>query len=194
MLIRFIVLSLDLFSFTTRFADKQIIKLQETLDEIPEGGTPHTVSVLMHDNVDAGKPGDRVEVRNVFFSFYRKSWYLVLVSAKYECICFLLLQITGIYKAMSIRVGPTQWTVKSIFKVNDTDISLVIIVQFFICETASNLVLFFSWYAFFIQTYIDCLHIKKTDKSRLHVEDTTETDDSNANNSPEEDFLSDKVF
>nr|CAB3473261.1 unnamed protein product [Digitaria exilis] len=111
-----------------RFADKQIIKLQETPDEIPEGGTPHTVSVLMHDKlVDAGKPGDRVE-------------------------------ITGIYRAMSIRVGPTQRTVKSIFK-----------------------------------TYIDCLHIKKTDKSRLHVEDTMDIDSSDANKSTEEDFLNDKV-
>jgi DNA replication licensing factor MCM4 len=94
--------------------------LQETPDEIPEGGTPHTVSVLMHDKlVDAGKPGDRVEVRNgALFSFDHKSWYLVLVSTKCKCIFFLLLQITGIYRAMSIRVGPTQRTVKSIFKVN----------------------------------------------------------------------------
>lgn len=47
-----------------RFADKQIVRVQETPDEIPEGGTPHTVSLLMHDKlVDAGKPGDRVEVR-----------------------------------------------------------------------------------------------------------------------------------
>nr|CAD1823702.1 unnamed protein product [Ananas comosus var. bracteatus] len=92
-----------------RFVDKQIVKLQETPDEIPEGGTPHTVSILMHDKlVDAGKPGDRVE-------------------------------ITGIYRAMSVRIGPTQRTVKSIFK-----------------------------------TYIDCLHLKKTDKSRLHIEDTME--------------------
>ncbi|MBA0727249.1 hypothetical protein Golax_000259, partial [Gossypium laxum] len=69
-----------------RFADKQIVRLQETPDEIPEGGTPHTVSLLMHDKlVDAGKPGDRVEV-------------------------------TGIYRAMSVRVGPTQRTVKSLFK------------------------------------------------------------------------------
>lgn len=46
-----------------RFADKQIVRVQETPDEIPEGGTPHTVSLLMHDKlVDAGKPGDRVEV------------------------------------------------------------------------------------------------------------------------------------
>ncbi|KAM5558899.1 hypothetical protein ABKV19_020517, partial [Rosa sericea] len=68
------------------FTDKQIVKLQETPDEIPEGGAPHTVSLLMHDKlVDAGKPGDRVEV-------------------------------TGIYRALSIRVGPTQRTVKSLFK------------------------------------------------------------------------------
>ncbi|MQL94869.1 hypothetical protein Taro_027535 [Colocasia esculenta] len=96
-----------------RFADKQIVKLQETPDEIPEGGTPHTVSILMHDKlVDAGKPGDRVEV-------------------------------TGVYRAMSVRVGPTQRTVKSLFK-----------------------------------TYIDCLHLKKTDKSRMQVEDAMECDSS----------------
>ncbi|KAL6011348.1 DNA replication licensing factor, mcm4 component [Asimina triloba] len=44
------------------FADKQIIRLQETPDEIPQEGTPHNVSLLMHDKlVDVGKPGDRVE-------------------------------------------------------------------------------------------------------------------------------------
>lgn len=44
------------------------MRLQETPDEIPEGGTPHTVSLLMHDKlVDAGKPGDRVEVRSYIF-------------------------------------------------------------------------------------------------------------------------------
>ncbi|GAB4837860.1 DNA replication licensing factor, mcm4 component [Ancistrocladus abbreviatus] len=94
-----------------RFADKQIVRLQETPDEIPEGGTPHTVSLLMHDKlVDEGKPGDRVEV-------------------------------TGIYRAMSVRVGPTQRTVKSLFK-----------------------------------TYIDCLHIKKTDRSRMQTEDPLEVE------------------
>ncbi|KAK4477135.1 hypothetical protein RD792_016346, partial [Penstemon davidsonii] len=94
-----------------RFADKQVVRLQETPDDIPEGGTPHTVSLLMHDKlVDAGKPGDRVEV-------------------------------TGIYRAMGVRIGQTQRTVKSIYK-----------------------------------TYIDCLHIKKTDKSRMHLEDPMETE------------------
>ncbi|KAL2325057.1 hypothetical protein Fmac_024115 [Flemingia macrophylla] len=47
---------------------------------------------------------------------------------------------------MSDRVGPTQRTVKSLFK-----------------------------------TYIDCLHIKKTDKSRMLVEDAMDVDDSGKN-------------
>lgn len=39
------------------------MRLQETPDQIPDGGTPNTVNLLMHDKlVDAGKPGDRVEV------------------------------------------------------------------------------------------------------------------------------------
>ncbi|XP_031099337.1 DNA replication licensing factor MCM4 [Ipomoea triloba] len=94
-----------------RFVDKQIVRLQETPDDIPDGGTPHTVSLLVHDKlVDAGKPGDRVEV-------------------------------TGIYRAMSVRIGSTQRTVKSLFK-----------------------------------TYIDCLHLKTTDRSRMHLEDPMEVE------------------
>lgn len=42
------------------------MRLQETPDEIPEGGTPHTVSLLLHDKlVDNGKPGDRIEVSDI---------------------------------------------------------------------------------------------------------------------------------
>ncbi|KAK4804677.1 hypothetical protein SAY86_004494 [Trapa natans] len=93
------------------FADKQIVRLQETPDEIPEGGTPHTVSLLLHDKlVDAAKPGDRVE-------------------------------ITGVYRAMSVRVSPIHRTVKSLFK-----------------------------------TYVDCLHVKKTNKSRMLTDDSMEFD------------------
>nr|XP_011458268.1 PREDICTED: DNA replication licensing factor MCM4 [Fragaria vesca subsp. vesca] len=111
-----------------RFTDKQIVRLQEMPDEIPEGGTPHTVSLLMHDKlVDAGKPGDRVEV-------------------------------TGIYRAMSVRVGPTQRTVKSLFK-----------------------------------TYIDCLHIKKSDKSRMLAEEQTEVENSLVGDSEEIIFDEKKV-
>ncbi|KAL0412456.1 UNVERIFIED_CONTAM: DNA replication licensing factor MCM4 [Sesamum radiatum] len=87
-----------------RFADKQVVRVQEMPDEIPEGGTPHTVSLLMHDKlVDAGKPGDRVE------------------------------------------------------------------------------------------TYIDCLHLKKTYKSRMHVEDQMETENGASKNDNESTLDEDKV-
>ncbi|CAK7329870.1 unnamed protein product [Dovyalis caffra] len=97
----------------TWFADKQIVRLQETPDEIPEGGTPHTLSLLMHDKlVDVGKPGDIIEV-------------------------------IGIYRAMS--------------------------------------------------TYIDCLHIKKTDKSRMLSEDPMEVDNGNGSHGIEGDFQFDEA-
>ncbi|MED6181332.1 DNA replication licensing factor, mcm4 component [Stylosanthes scabra] len=120
--------SMTLLHNRCRFTDKQIVRLQETPDEIPEGGTPHTVSLLMHDKlVDSGKPGDRVEV-------------------------------TGIYRAMSVRIGPTQRTVKSLFK-----------------------------------TYIDCLHIKKTDKSRMLVDDAMDIDNSQGRNPEEVHFNEERV-
>lgn len=68
------------------FADKQVIKLQETPDSIPDGQTPHSVSVCAYDDlVDVCKAGDRVE-------------------------------ITGIFKCNQVRINPRQRTVKNIFK------------------------------------------------------------------------------
>jgi DNA replication licensing factor MCM4 len=49
------------------FADKQVLRLQETPESIPEGETPQTVTLFAYDTlVDAVKPGDRVEVTGVF--------------------------------------------------------------------------------------------------------------------------------
>lgn len=39
----------------------------------------------------------------------------MFVQSSHEC--FFVHQVTGIYRAMSVRVGPTQRTVKSLFKV-----------------------------------------------------------------------------
>ena len=47
------------FYFVVRFADKHIVRLQETHDAILEGKMMHTISLLMHDKlVDVAKPGD----------------------------------------------------------------------------------------------------------------------------------------
>ena len=68
------------------FADKQVIKLQETPDNVPDGQTPHSVSVCAYDElVDFCKAGDRIE-------------------------------ITGIFKCNSVRVNPRQRTVKNVYK------------------------------------------------------------------------------
>ncbi|EIN14579.1 MCM-domain-containing protein [Punctularia strigosozonata HHB-11173 SS5] len=68
------------------FADRQVIRLQETPDVVPDGQTPHTVSLSVYDElVDVTKPGDR-------------------------------LVVTGIFRSVPVRVNPRQRTLKSLFK------------------------------------------------------------------------------
>ncbi|KAI9812035.1 MAG: hypothetical protein M1827_004927 [Pycnora praestabilis] len=70
----------------SKFADKQIIKLQETPDNVPDGQTPHSVSLVAYDElVDVCKAGDRVEV-------------------------------TGVFRCNPVRINPRQRTIKSLFK------------------------------------------------------------------------------
>ncbi|EAT89997.2 DNA helicase [Parastagonospora nodorum] len=90
------------------FANKQVIKLQETPDNVPDGQTPHSVSLCAYDElVDVCKAGDRVE-------------------------------ITGIFKCNQVRINPRQRSVKNIFK-----------------------------------TYVDALHIQKSDKKRMGIDVST---------------------
>jgi DNA replication licensing factor MCM4 len=94
------------------FADRQIVRLQETPDSVPDGQTPHTVSLGLYDElVDTVKPGDRVTV-------------------------------TGIFRSVPVRLNPRQRVIKSLFK-----------------------------------TYIDVLHVKKTDKRRMGVDGSTRSAD-----------------
>ncbi|KAI5962244.1 mcm4 [Candida pseudojiufengensis] len=51
------------------FADKQVIKLQETPDLVPDGQTPHSINLCVYDElVDTSRAGDRVEVCGIFRS------------------------------------------------------------------------------------------------------------------------------
>ncbi|XP_050597960.1 DNA replication licensing factor MCM4 [Bombus affinis] len=60
------------YSFTlvhnlSHFSDKQMIRLQEAPDEMPQGQTPHTIVLFAHNNlVDAVMPGDRVSVTGIY--------------------------------------------------------------------------------------------------------------------------------
>lgn len=70
----------------SKFSDKQVIRLQETPDVIPDGQTPHSVSLIAYDElVDYPKAGDRVEV-------------------------------TGIFRGVAARANPIQRSVKNLFK------------------------------------------------------------------------------
>jgi DNA replication licensing factor MCM4 len=69
-----------------QFCDKQVIKLQETPDTVPDGQTPHSVSMCAYEElVDVCKAGDRIEV-------------------------------TGIFRSNPVRINPRQRTIKSLFK------------------------------------------------------------------------------
>ncbi len=55
------------------FTDKQMIRLQEMSDEVPEGETPYTVTLFAFDDlVDSVRPGDRLEVTGVFRAVPRR--------------------------------------------------------------------------------------------------------------------------
>ena len=78
--------SMSLVHNRCEFADRQVIRLQETPDAVPDGQTPHTVSLSVYDElVDVVKPGDRVVV-------------------------------TGIFRSTPVRVNPRQRTLKSLFR------------------------------------------------------------------------------
>ena len=70
----------------SHYTDKQMIKLQESPDDMPAGQTPHTVVLYAHgDLVDKVQAGDRIA-------------------------------ITGIYRAVPVRVSPIVRNIKSIYK------------------------------------------------------------------------------
>ncbi|XP_056645438.1 DNA replication licensing factor MCM4 [Diorhabda sublineata] len=70
----------------SQFTDKQMIKLQESPDDMPAGQTPHTVVLFAHnDLVDSVQPGDRVTV-------------------------------TGIYRAQPLQANPRQRNILSVYK------------------------------------------------------------------------------
>lgn len=70
----------------SQFTDKQMVKLQESPDDMPAGQTPHTVALFAHnDLVDSVQPGDRVTV-------------------------------TGIYRAQPLQVNPRMRNLRSVYK------------------------------------------------------------------------------
>ncbi|KAJ2726445.1 MCM DNA helicase complex subunit [Coemansia sp. Benny D115] len=78
--------SVELVHNRSAFADKQLARLQETPEVIPDGQTPHTVTLALHDElVDSARPGDRLE-------------------------------ITGVYRGVPVRTNPRTRTVHAVYR------------------------------------------------------------------------------
>lgn len=61
--------SMSIIHNRSSFADKQVIKLQETPDLVPDGQTPHSINLCIYDDlVDSCRAGDRIEVCGIFRS------------------------------------------------------------------------------------------------------------------------------
>ncbi|KAJ3385823.1 hypothetical protein HDU84_002005 [Entophlyctis sp. JEL0112] len=83
------------------FSDKQVCRMQETPDETPDGQTPYTVSMCVYDElVDVAKPGDRYASTLPAPSGIRSG----------------VVEITGIFRAVPVRVNERRRTIKSLFK------------------------------------------------------------------------------
>lgn len=100
--------SMQLIHNRSSFANKQVVKLQETPDLVPDGQTPHSVTLCVYDElVDSCRAGDRVEV-------------------------------TGIFKSSPVKVNSRQRALRALYK-----------------------------------TYLDVVHIKKTNGKRLSPDEST---------------------
>uniref|UniRef100_A0A8D0CPJ4 DNA replication licensing factor MCM4 n=1 Tax=Sander lucioperca TaxID=283035 RepID=A0A8D0CPJ4_SANLU len=85
------------------FSDKQMVKIQESPEDMPAGQTPHTTIVYAHnDLVDKVQPGDRINITGKI-SLHRDLNSSSNVPA-------------GVYRAVPMRANPRQSNVKSVYK------------------------------------------------------------------------------
>jgi DNA replication licensing factor MCM4 len=70
---------------------------------MPAGQTPVTVTVVAHnDLVDAVQPGDR--------------YVTVLPMNQHEYIWYFSVQVTGIFRAVPVRINPKTRNVRSVYR------------------------------------------------------------------------------
>eukprot|EP00917_Polyrhabdina_sp_WS-2016_P011959 GHVP01026294.1.p1 GENE.GHVP01026294.1~~GHVP01026294.1.p1 ORF type:complete len:782 (+),score=132.50 GHVP01026294.1:3-2348(+) len=101
--------SMEIVHNRCKFSNKQIARVQELPDSIPDGQTPHTVTASLYDaHVDGCKPGDRIE-------------------------------ITGIYRAAPLRVNPYQRKLKSIFSTYIEIAHVRVITELQLTESSSEI-------------------------------------------------------
>uniref|UniRef100_A0A8C6T808 DNA replication licensing factor MCM4 n=1 Tax=Neogobius melanostomus TaxID=47308 RepID=A0A8C6T808_9GOBI len=111
--------SLALIHNRSVFSDKQMIKVQESPEDMPAGQTPHTTVVYAHnDLVDKVQPGDRVNItalssHGLACGRLRTSFPLSLPARSYNQ---RTSSIVRVYRAVPMRVNPFQSNVKAVYK------------------------------------------------------------------------------
>uniref|UniRef100_A0A671UPR7 DNA replication licensing factor MCM4 n=1 Tax=Sparus aurata TaxID=8175 RepID=A0A671UPR7_SPAAU len=102
--------SLALVHNRSAFSDKQMIKIQESPEDMPAGQTPHTTIVYAHnDLVDKVQPGDRINITELLLISPRLHFTVQHPNS-------LSHVPAGIYRAVPMRVSPIQSNVKSVYK------------------------------------------------------------------------------
>uniref|UniRef100_A0A8D3BBX8 DNA replication licensing factor MCM4 n=1 Tax=Scophthalmus maximus TaxID=52904 RepID=A0A8D3BBX8_SCOMX len=103
--------SLALVHNRSAFSDKQMVKIQESPEDMPAGQTPHTTIIYAHnDLVDKVQPGDRVNITGKITS---ESITATNDRKSQQSVPNVL---AGIYRAVPMRVNPRQSNVKSVYK------------------------------------------------------------------------------
>lgn len=91
--------------------------MQETPESIPEGETPHTVTIYAFaEMVDGVVPGDRLRVRAATFAVGTPLMAWCCHCRHVKLLRAHRLQVTGLYRAVPTRVNPRQRTNRSIFR------------------------------------------------------------------------------
>lgn len=120
------------------FSDKQLIKIQETPNMIPEGETPQNVTLYCYDdNIDKVKPGDRVEVFTNEFTAYC-SFRLLASSVLSPCV--FVLQFEPF--APSLRLISMWFTSSSFNEVKSMTKRMLLIMNVIVYDT-----LFSCWFS-----------------------------------------------
>ncbi|KAI3402986.2 mcm4 [Candida oxycetoniae] len=105
------------------FADKQVIKLQETPDLVPDGQTPHSINLCVYDElVDTTRAGDRIEVCGIFRSLP------VRVNSKQRAVKSLYktyLDVVHIQKINNKRLGADVSTLENELAEKDQEIEQI---------------------------------------------------------------------
>ncbi|AET41633.1 MCM DNA helicase complex subunit MCM4 Ecym_8360 [Eremothecium cymbalariae DBVPG len=111
--------SMSLIHNRCSFADKQVVKLQETPDLVPDGQTPHSISLCVYDElVDSCRAGDRIEVTGIFRSIpIRANQRQRALKSLYKT----YLDVVHVKKVSDKRIGPDTSTVEQQLLQNQMD-------------------------------------------------------------------------